>query len=343
MPELRHDPIQKRWVIIATERSRRPVDLQGPTGPREHAFCPFCPGNEAATPPEIAAVRPPGSAPNGPGWKVRVVPNKFPALRIEGDRDRAAVGIYDRMNGIGAHEVIIETPDHDASLAEMDYRSVEQVLRMYMERLRDLLRDRRFKYVLVFKNHGETAGATLAHPHSQVIATPVTPRTISTELTSARDHYNAKERCLFCDVLAQELQTGSRVVWSDPNFAVFAPYASRFPFELMIMPRRHRHSFADMTGEEVAGLARVLRDTLRRLRLGLNDPPYNFMIHTSPNLDYEPRRGVFWQTVPWDFHWHIEIIPRLTRVAGFEWGTGFYINPTAPEEAALFLREIELE
>ncbi|MCK6526460.1 DUF4931 domain-containing protein [Myxococcota bacterium] len=344
MPELRHDPIQKRWVIIATERSRRPSDLHvgssavGDAG----AFCPFCPGNESATPPEIMAIRPPGSHAGAPDWKVRVVPNKFPALRIEGSPDREAAGVYDRMNGIGAHEVIVETPEHGTSLADMDYRGVERVVQAYVARQADLLRDQRFKYVLVFKNHGEVAGATLSHPHSQVIATPVTPRTISTELTSAREHYHLKERCLFCDVLAQELQAGARVVWSDPMFAVIAPYASRFPFELMILPRRHGHAITALTPEEVSGLARVLRDTLRRLKIALGDPAYNFMIHTAPNLDYEPRRVTFWQTIPWDFHWHIEIIPRLTQVAGFEWGTGFYINPTAPEEAAMFLRGIEL-
>jgi len=343
VPELRHDPVQKRWVIIATERSRRPVDLRTPDEPRAAGFCPFCPGNEAATPPEIAAVRPPGSLPGGPGWRVRVVPNKFPALRIEGGPERQAVGTYDRMNGIGAHEVVIETPDHGTDLADTDYGAVERVIRTYIDRQRDLLRDRRFKYVLVFKNHGEVAGATLSHPHSQIIATPVTPRTISTELTSARDHYHLKERCLFCDMLDQELQTGTRVVWSDPMFAVVAPYASRFPFELTILPRRHCHSFIEMGQEEVSGLGRVLRDTLRRLKICLGNPPFNYMIHTAPNLDYEPRRTTFWQTVPFDFHWHIEVIPRLTQVAGFEWGTGFYINPTAPEEAATFLREIDLE
>ncbi len=342
MPELRHDPIQKRWVIIATERSRRPLEWLTTPSPELDGFCPFCPGNEAATPREIAAARDAGSLPDGPGWKVRVVPNKFPALRIEGGQDRKARGLYDRMNGVGAHEVIIESPDHHQPLFDMDHAAVERVVSLYIDRQRDLLRDRRFKYVLIFKNHGQVAGASLSHPHSQIIATPVTPRTIATELSSAREHYHLKERCLFCDVLDQEIQAGTRVVWADPLFAVIAPYASRFPFELMILPRRHCHSFIDMTAEERAGLARVLRDTLRRLNRGLADPPFNFMVHTAPNLEYEPRRLAFWQTIPYDFHWHIEVIPRLAQVAGFEWGTGFYINPTAPEEAALFLREVEV-
>jgi UDPglucose--hexose-1-phosphate uridylyltransferase len=342
VPELRHDPFQRRWVIIATERTRRPQGYaRGAQALPKSDFCPFCPGNESSTPPEIRAVRDGGSAPNGPGWKLRVIPNKYPALRIEGDLDREAVGLFDRMNGVGAHEVIIEGPEHGRHLANMTYAEVERVVEAAGERLRDLYRDRRLKYVLIFKNHGEAAGASLAHPHTQIIATPVTPRTVADELFAAHEHFRLKERCLYCDVLAQELKDGSRIVRADSAFVVLAPYASRFPFELMILPRRHSCTFGELTGEEQAALARALRDTLRRLQVALDDPPFNFMIHTSPNLEYEPTRPYHFASLRYDYHWHLEIIPRLTRVAGFEWGTGFYINPTPPEDAAEFLRKTD--
>ncbi|MBP1594668.1 MAG: galactose-1-phosphate uridylyltransferase [Acidobacteria bacterium] len=342
MPELRHDPIQKRWVIIATERGRRPNDYPRPEQEIPRAFCPFCEGNEGKTPPEIRAIRRDGSAPNSPGWKVRVVPNKFPALRIEGNLDRRGFGIFDRMNGVGAHEVIIETPRHDLGMADMPVEDLAGVIWMYRERLADLLRDFRFKYVLIFKNHGAAAGASLAHPHTQLIATPVTPLTLSEELISARDHYRYKERCIFCDVIEQELELGSRIVLANETFVAIAPYASRFPFELLLAPRAHHHSFAEIGDGMIHDLALMLKELLFRIKKCLNDPPYNFLIHTIPNVRTPPKRAGYWDTITVDFHWHIEIMPRLTSVAGFEWGTGFYINPTSPEEAAKYLREVEL-
>jgi len=342
MHELRHDLIQKRWVIIASERGRRPDDF--PPQNREPAggFCPFCEGHESKTPPEILAVRDAGTSRDRPGWQVRVVANKFPALRIEGELERRGVGIHDRMNGIGAHEVIIETPRHDLELADMPLPHLEKVLWAYRERLADLQKDKRFKYILIFKNHGYAAGASLAHPHTQIIATPVTPLTAAQELTAAKEHYQVKERCIFCDVIQQEIDHGDRVVTMDDHFVCLAPFASRFPFEVFLAPRRHYHSFAELTDELRARLAVSLKDILLRIKRCLRDPPYNFLIHTVPNVRATPRRPGYWATIEYDYHWHLEIIPRLTRVAGFEWGTGFYINPTAPEEAARYLREVEL-
>jgi len=342
MPELRHDPIQKRWVIIASERGLRPDDFPREEEPSKGGFCPFCEGNESKTPSEIAAIRQKGSAPNSPGWEVRVVPNKFPALRIEGGLDRKGVGAYDFMNGIGAHEVIIETPQHNLNLADAPVEHIQKVIWMYRERLADLLRDGRFKYVLIFKNYGAAAGASLSHPHTQIIATPVTPLTLSEELNSAKEHYTGKERCLFCDLIQQELESGERIVVSGEKFIAMAPFASRFPFELFIAPRNHDHSFAEINDEMVYHLAVLMKEVLLRIRKCLNDPPYNFLIHTIPNVKAKPRRSSYWDTIEADFHWHIELIPRLTRVAGFEWGTGLFINPTAPEEAAKYLREVEL-
>ncbi|HET6374385.1 MAG TPA: galactose-1-phosphate uridylyltransferase [Candidatus Polarisedimenticolia bacterium] len=343
MSELRHDPIQHRWVIIATDRSKRPTDfLPDQSAIAEGAFCPFCPGHEDKTPPEIAALRLDGSGPNTPGWQVRVFPNKFPALMIEGELDRKGMGIYDRMRGVGAHEVIVESPDHQLALAEMPLEHLTEVMRLYRDRHDDLLRDPRFKYILIFKNHGATAGASLAHAHTQIIATPVTPRTVAVELESARAHHHLKERCLFCDMIDQEIDEGRRIVFLDDQFVAFAPYASRFPFEIMLAPRRHRHRLVDIEPSEAEGLARALKDVLSRLKRALRDPPYNFMFHTAPNTETTHKRAHYWASLAFDFHWHVEILPRLTKVAGFEWGTGFYINPTAPEEAAHFLREIKL-
>jgi UDPglucose--hexose-1-phosphate uridylyltransferase len=309
---------------------------------QEELFCPFCPLHEATTPPEIWAQRE-GTWPNTPGWKVRVVPNKFPALRIEGELDRTGVGVYDRMAGIGAHEVIIEGPAHDVHFADHPPEHLELILRTYQSRVRDLSGDPRFRYILLFKNHGAAAGASLRHPHSQLIATPVTPRTVAIELESMREHYVAKERCLVCDILREELGRGDRVVAADDEFVTLAPYASRFPYELFITPRRHAHDFLVCDGPLLASLARTLKGAFTRLRTALSDPPFNFVFHIAPSVALQPQRPGYWQTLPWDFHWHIEIIPRLTRMAGFEWGTGFYINPTAPEEAAGHLRAVAVD
>lgn len=341
MPELRHDPIQRRWVIIATERARRPSDfsVNNPHGKSDK--CPFCEGKESLTPPEIFAIRHSGG-PNEPGWDVRVIPNKFPALRIEGELGRAAAGMYDKMNGIGAHEVIVESPEHVFDISDLPVEHITLILKTYRERINDLRKDPRFRYILVFRNHGAAAGASLSHPHSQIIATPVTPRTVAVELESAKDHYALKERCIFCDIIVQELQTRSRLVSADEKFLTFCPYASRFPFEMTIIPRHHSHDFALESDDNLASLARHMKEVLLRMRKALNDPPYNLVFHTAPAYQLQTRRVGYWATIEQDWHWHIEVLPRLTKQAGFEWGTGFYINPTPPEDAARFMRETEI-
>jgi len=343
MSELRHDPLSRRWVVIAGERSARPNDFEpsaaAPAGPEA---CPFCEGHEAETPPEISALRPEGSTPNGPGWNVRVIPNRYPALAIEGQPDRRGVGIYDRMHGIGAHEVIVESPRHDLDLPDQPLEHVEAVLSVCRDRIVDLMRDGRFKYVLLFKNHGEAAGASLVHPHTQIIATPVTPRAVAVELETSRIHLETKERCLYCDLITQELEDGRRLVTVNEHFVAFTPYASRFAFEVVLAPRRHAHEFGEIPPGLMAPLAATLVDVLKRLKLLLRDVPYNFVLHTAPNTNAMPRRAHHYTTLPYDWHWHFEILPRLTRVAGFEWGTGFHINPTPPEEAARLLREIDV-
>jgi UDPglucose--hexose-1-phosphate uridylyltransferase len=342
MSELRHDPLNKRWVIIAGERAQRPQDFElVVSAPPEEQPCPFCEGNEEATPPEIAAVRENGSEPNGAGWQVRVVPNRYPALAIEGQPDRRGLGLYDRMHGIGAHEVIIESPHHDVDLCDQTPEQLLRIVTTWRDRIVDLMRDERFKYVLLFKNHGASAGASLRHPHTQIIATPVTPREIAVELDASRHHHELKERCLICDLIQQETDDGRRLVAVTEATVALAPYASRFPFEVFLAPRRHRHDFGQTPETELASFAAVLADVLKRMKALLRDVAYNFVLHTAPNTNVTPRRALYWTTLPYDWHWHLEILPRLTRVAGFEWGTGFHINPTAPEEAARLLREVE--
>ncbi len=333
MAELRRDPVSGRWVIISTDRQKRPQDFHFE---RASAIgrdrCPFCAGREGMTPPEVLAYRPGGGAANTPGWELRVVPNKFPALQVEGTVDRTGDGMFDRMSGIGAHEVIIETPDHDRPLALQSEIEIERVLWACRERMLDLKRDFRLKYILVFKNHGAAAGATLEHPHSQLIALPLVPDFVREEIEGARRHFAAKERCVFCDIIHQELRDDRRVVQENADTIAIAPYASRFPFETWILPKRHGARFEEAPRHEYESLARLLKAVLLRLNRALEMPPFNLAIHTSPFAD----------DVAEAYHWHIEIMPKLTRVTGFEGGTGFYINPTPPEEAAQVLRGVRL-
>lgn len=334
MPDLRRDPIIGRWVIISTERAVRPRDFVQDHQARQPSatLCPFCPGQEALTPREVLAYRPQGGAPNTPGWTVRVVPNKFPALQVEGDMGREGIGLYDRMNGIGAHEVIIETPDHKTPLADLSAKQIEDMLWAYRDRMVDLKRDLRFRYILIFKNHGAAAGATLEHTHSQLIALPVIPTSVLAEIEGCRAHYRQKERCIYCDIIRQEVSDGDRVVTENAEFLAVTPFAPRFPFETWLLPKRHAAYFEESQKTQFEMLARALADCLRRMDRVLTKPAYNFILHNSP---LHESTGDF-------YHWHIELIPKLTQVAGFEWGTGFYINPVTPEEAAKFLREAEV-
>src|SRR5258706_2611269 len=320
LPDLRRDPVTGRWVIIATDRAKRPTDFIREPVKIKGGFCPFCPGNEEKTPKEILAYRPEG---NGK-WSVRVVPNKFPALQIEGDLDRQAEGIYDHMNGVGAHEVVIETPDHAQTFATMPEKQITDVLYAFRDRLADLRKDTRLKYVLIFKNHGESAGATLEHPHSQLIALPIVPRQVVEELKGAREYHHLKDRCIYCDIVRQETKDGSRVVLENDNFIVVAPYAPRFPFETWILPRKHDSAFENSPAHLFPELAKAMRSLFNRMDRVLDLPAYNLVIHSAPIHDQPTEH----------YHWHVEVMPKLTKVAGFECGTCFYINPITPEEAA---------
>ena len=332
MRELRKDPVVGRWIILSSDRRLRPSDFPDPEPATLHASpdaCPFCAGNEAHTPPEILAYRD-GGAPNGPGWTTRVFPNKFPALRVEEILERSGEGLYDRMSGVGAHEVIVESPEHDRDLSELEIPQIERVLLAYRERILDLMRDTRLQYVLVFKNAGRRAGASLEHGHSQLIATPIVPRVVTEELEASRAHFRAKERCVFCDLIDHERRDRRRVVLESDRFLAIEPFAPRYPFETWILPRRHRAGYETAEPEDYAAFASILKETLGRIRRALDRPHYNYVLHTAP-----------WGGDERDsYHWHLEIMPKRTPAAGFEWGSGFHINSTAPEEAAEYLRGI---
>lgn len=332
MSELRRDPISARWNIIDVFQPSGPEVFEVEPHQENGVKCPFCYGNEAMAPPEIYAVRPSGSPPNGPGWKLRVVSNKFPALKIEGDLNRRGLGIYDLCNGVGAHEVIIETPDHKRQMADLAVEELAEIIKAYKVRLLDLRGDKRLKYSLIFKNFGLSAGASLGHSHSQLIALPIVPKRVQEELHGAEKYFEFRDRCAYCDVLQQEIQEDERQVCENRSFVAYCPYVSSFPFETWILPREHQADFAKLDDSAIVDFARILKETLLRLRTVLSNPPYNFIIHTAPT---EPRQRE-------EYHWHLELIPKLTKIAGFEWGTGFYINPTPPELAAKYLREATL-
>jgi UDPglucose--hexose-1-phosphate uridylyltransferase len=333
MPELRKDPIVGRWVIIATDRAKRPVaaKVEGPSASGD--FCPFCEGQEAKTPHEILAYRDRQTRGDERGWRVRVVPNKFPALQVEGHLNKRGDGIYDMMNGIGAHEVIIECPHHETTMANLTEENIREILWVYRDRLVDLKKDPRLVYGMVFKNVGAAAGASLEHTHSQLIVTPIVPINVWEEMTGSLEFFNYRGRCIYCDMIRQELGAEKRIILETSNFVAFAPYASRFPFETWILPKSHNSHYENIHKIEVDELGTVLKTILLKLESALDKPAYNYIIHTAP-FDT--------QTLP-HYHWHIEVIPRVTRVAGFEWGTGFYINSVPPEEAAAFLQETEVD
>jgi UDPglucose--hexose-1-phosphate uridylyltransferase len=293
-------------------------------------FCPLCPGNENTTPAEVLVYgRNTSNDDNTPGWSLRVVPNKYPALVIEGELDKEAEGLYDKMNGIGAHEVIVESPVHGNSFAHLPPDQMVQVFWAFRDRLIDLGKDPRFRYVMIFKNEGRAAGASLEHSHSQLVALPILPRMIVSELDGSLAYYKYKERCVYCDIIRQEISMDLRVVCQDDLFIALMPFAPRSPFEMWILPRKHSSSYITMDEPSFASLTRIFSEAMRRLDACIPNVPYNFVLHTSPlrseALDH--------------FHWHFEIRPKLTTIAGFEWGSGFYINPMPPEDAAVYLKE----
>lgn len=331
MSQLRRDPITGRWIIVNYEKVVEAEEFSFEKAVKNNDVknCPFCPGNEHLTPPEIVAHRNTGKA-NTPGWTIRVVPNKYPALEVKGDLGKQGLGVFDKMNGIGTHEVIVDIPDHMRDVADITDNQAEEIIWSYISRSTDLKKDSRFKYILIFRNYGKSAGASLEHPHSQLIALPIVPKRVNEELKSSLAYYNYKDRCVFCDILTQELSDKERIVEENESFICFSPFVSRFPYEMWIMPKAHGSYFTGIKKEEVMSLGVMLRNSLKKLKKLLNDPPYNYIIHTSPINGFEKEY----------YHWHIEIMPRLVNVAGFEWGSGFYVNPVPPEVAAKNLTSV---
>jgi UDPglucose--hexose-1-phosphate uridylyltransferase len=333
-PEFRRDPLHDTWVVFAPERQRRPQDYQAATA-APASLDPFAEGNERLTPPEIYAARKEKTKPNEPGWRVRVVPNRFPALRIEGKLESTPEGLYDRVTGIGAHEVIIETPDAKTALEDLTISGVAEVFQSYRERMVDLDKDGRFQHIYVFKNNGPAAGASLVHAHSQLVALPLVPSFVEGKLTRAREHYARKQRSLFSDILHTERASGARMIAENDGYVLFCPYASRFPFEVAIFPKRHHAHFTSCSPNELHDLAEVVRFALQRLNAVLEKPGYNLLLHTAPLK--RPGNARF-ASAEVDYCWHVEIAPRFGSLAGFEIGLGAFINTVYPEEAARFLR-----
>jgi len=332
MSELRRDPIIGQWVVVQKENSLGPESYEKEDQTIKHMeTCQFCPGKEYQTPPEVDAIRKNGSKADTPDWQVRVVPNKFPALKIEGDLDERKEGLFDMSNGIGAHEVLIETPDHEKNFAEYTQEEVSNVIKQYQSRIIDLTGDKRFKYILIFKNYGESAGTSVEHAHSQIIALPMIPKYVAEKIDGAKAYYDQNQHCVFCDIIEQEHQDQNRILLENDDYIAFCPFVPRYAFEFWIVPKRHDSTFVTIDDNGRDSLAAILKETLLRLKNCLSNPSYNFYIHNAPVNAGDQKA----------FHWHIEIVPKLTRTTGFELGTGFYFVRTSPEAAAGYLRNVE--
>lgn len=334
MSEFRRDLLTGNWVIIAPERNLRPHQFEKRkkfkhVGSPE--VCPFCPGNERKTPPEVYSLRDASTLPDSPGWKIRVVPNKFPILARGAELRWVNKGFFQSISGFGYHEVIIESTYHFKTISDMETGEIERIFFTYQERLKDLKRDERIKYVVIFKNHGEEAGASISHPHSQLVALPLVPPDVENRIQNLRKFYINKEKCALCFIIEEEVKSGERVIAENKGFVAFAPFASRFPFELLLVPKVHSSSFVSLSKDERILLAKIYRDVIRRMDFVLEHPCYNVILHIPP----------FYGNHEEYYHWYIQIIPQLTRVAGFEVGSGIIVNVISPEQAADFLRRAE--
>ncbi len=329
MPELRQNIATMEWVIIAADRAKRPEQFVQAGKERTEAQlahaanCPFCPGNEEL---DLERLR----LPDEGDWLLRVVQNRYPALRESGERMQHFDGVNTSISGVGYHEVVVESRLHNTSPATEDPADIERTLRAFQLRGAVFRADERIEQIVYFKNHGPTAGASLVHPHAQLLGLPVVPYTVRARMEEARRYFDDQGECVICRMRQDEERDGARMVAATTFFSVFVPYAALSPFHLWIVPRRHRASFLDATAEELGDLALTLRDVLGRIYVGLNDPDYNYVIRSTPDSEHESEY----------LHWYIAIVPRVTRAAGFEMGTGMFINPALPEESARFLCSI---
>lgn len=332
MAEFRKDPVTGRWVIIAAERAQRPRQLGAANNPAQAEPCPFCAGNEALTPPEVWASRAPNSQANQPGWRVRVVPNKYPALESGGLWQGENDNFYRSQPGLGVHEVIVECPDHVTNMAELGDDQVTDILRAYRGRLSALSSDPRWRYFIIYKNQGDRAGATFEHLHSQLVALPSVPREALDEIAGAQAHFAESGRCIYCEIIERELLDGKRIIFAHDKFIALCPFAPRFAYETWLLPKAHGAVFAESSEQEIIECAHALRETIRRLNRALDNPPFNYFIHSLPMAEAAVHH----------YHWQLKIMPQLARAAGFEWGTGAHINSIAPEAAAKLLRDVTL-
>ena len=328
MPQLRQELVTGKWVIIATERARRPNSFSETKRivSGKKTICPFCYGNEYMTPKEVLAFRDNGE-PNSSGWKVRVVPNKFPALVSEGRPELTKSGIYSTMDGVGAHEVIIHSPNHNLPLPLMSEEQIELVLKAYLIRYRKLSEDSNLKFIQIIINHGKEAGASLDHPHSQLFGLPIVPNYVLDEIEGSKRYYNKFKKCVFCEIVKEEMRISKRIIDENDKFIAFEPFASKLPFETWIIPKKHMESFSDMGENDLVDCSKIIRNTMKKIYDGLNDPPLNYWLHSTPLRNNHEH-----------YHWHFEIIPKLTTTGAFELGTGTIINTTLPEECAKYLR-----
>lgn len=337
MSELRRDPVSGNWVVIAPDQEAGVVLVPSPriTSPPE--LCPFCPGAENQTSQEILVYRSQTDGnPSSGNWLLRVIPNRLPVLRTEVPLEREGIGMFDRISGVGAHEIIVDSPVHDQVLHEFPLDQIRLMVNAWKERLNDLRRDARLRYISVFRNQGRRAGARISHPHSQIIATPAIPPEVRHQLAGAREYFEYKERCVFCDLIDQEREEKTRLVVQNRGFLAFCPFAARNPFEVWILPRVHSHHYGTVSVDEIADLAEILRTVAGSLALALADPDVNVVLKSAPTPQSHRTK---WATLEEDYHWHVVVIPRIARPTGYEWATGMFVNPTAPEEAAAYLRE----
>lgn len=329
MSELRQNMVTKEWVIIATERAKRPEEFTAEPRPlsverpEREATCPFCPGNENLG---VELLRIPDRGP----WQIRVLRNKYPALSFEGERERSFDGVHRRMSGVGYHEVLIESPRHNTCPAVETPEEISMMLETFKRRGRQIAEDPRIEHLIWFKNHGIGAGTSLVHPHTQLIGLPVVSHDSRARIEEARRFFDDTGRCVYCRMLEDELQAAKRVIVEGVHFVAFIPYASFSPFHMWVLPRRHEASFLNTTSEELNDLGQVLRSVLRKLYVGLRDPDYNYVVRSAPLRDVEHEY----------LHWYLTIVPRVSKTAGFELGSGMFINPTLPEESAAFLRSV---
>ncbi|MBI4698311.1 MAG: galactose-1-phosphate uridylyltransferase [Nitrospirae bacterium] len=328
MPELRLNLITKEWVVIATERSRRPDDFRirasRKTLPDFVATCPFCPGNEAKTPDEIFRIS------DGDQWKIRIVPNKFAALHRNIERRRMNEGLKHVVSGFGVHDVIIETPVHNMTTAMLPVEHISEIIRTYKRRFTELYADRGIGHVIIFKNHGEAAGTSLEHPHSQIIGTPVTPFQIRSRIDETIRFFDITGECLICKTGGEERKDGSRIILETEHFLTFIPYAALSAFHTWIFPKRHSAVFSDITDDEISDLALNMKTLLSKLYYGLNNPDFNYSIRSNRPKDAKSEYS----------HWYISVVPRVSTAAGFELGSGMFINNALPEESAEYLRKV---